>query len=158
MSAAERAQKRDDELDNYEVSLGLPRTFPQENLNQATRLLSLTPTALRTMSAWELGEGAFVLTLFAGWLQRVTNKHKAQVKWAEESLRYLIGAKAAQLPFYNPQERLDVAIASNDAAQRIEQLRVEATLKLERISYLSANAKDLAMTLMSLKKEKGDRE
>ena len=149
----ERLNQIDALLDDYEQSSGLPAYAPMA-ATEVHHLLELSPQELRGMSAEEVGEAAYTLESFSFHLQRALNREQARVRFAEETVRYLIGPRMRNITAYNWEERRLLAVRQDDAAQKAEKLRVNAQLRVERLSYLSPKVERMASALIQLQMSK----
>ncbi len=142
---AEAKQKvATEKLDEFEVTQGLPETISFKAVNEATRLLAIEPAVILKMSKEEKEQASIILRLYSFHLQRLANREQAKVTQAKEGINKAIRGIVAGCKGYSFDERKLVAIAGNDAAQKYDQLRVQAQLKLDRLSYLSMKVMDVA--------------
>lgn len=109
---------------------------------------------LRKLSAVECAESAFVLGQYAHRLQQARNREQARVTWAEQSIRRLIASKVNNYKGVSFEERRLQAVKGDDAAQKLDAIRVKAQLRIDRVSFLADKANDLAKSLLSLKNAK----
>jgi hypothetical protein len=117
------------------------------------------PAEVRRLAPVDLGYAALALSQFAFRLQRAVNRELARVTWAAESVRSVIARTVAKYPGYSFEERRLQAVRDNDVATRLDQIRVRAQLRVDRLSYLSGRASDMARTLLSIKNSRqGDRD
>jgi hypothetical protein len=149
-TSQQRLDETDRLLDEYERTLGLPAAFDKEVEREATRLLNLSPSVLRKMSAQECGEAAFTLRQFSRHLQRSVNREQARVAWCEENIDAIIAKEVHKYAGASFVERKLKAVRENEAAAKIDRLRVHAKLRVERVSFLAAKVGDEAEALKSL--------
>lgn len=147
-----RAEAVGDELDAFERASGLPGACPAEVENESRRLLALPPAALKRLTAAECGEAAFTLMQFAFYVQRAVNRQQARARWADESIRRMVAPRLGAVAGHSMDERRLLAVRESDAATRADRLRVEALLRLDRLSYLAGRVHEVARALMSLQK------
>lgn len=154
-SATERLAELEQRLEEYEKRIGLP-TFglAEEVQEEATRLLKLTPKELRKMSAVECSEAAYTLQQFSNQLQEAMNREQGRVRWANENIDKMIATVVHQVPGYKYEERRAKAVRANDAASKIDEIRVQAQMRIERLNFRSAKVTDMARTLMGLSNAK----
>lgn len=145
-----RLAESDGELDRFEHSLGLPLAPPLAMESEATRLLSLEPSALRAMSQVELAEGNFLLEQFAFHLQRAANRETGRLTWSSENLRRVLAPLLARQPGLSAEERRLAAVLQSPAARELEKMRVDAQRRLDRIAYLSTKVSALAGAMLQL--------
>lgn len=158
-----KVAKAEAALDDFERSIGLPPFglgLP-DTRGEAKSLLEMTPDRLRKMTAIECGESAFILEQFATHLQRALNRLQSRAKMADEAIRKLIRGKLKAQAGYSFEERRLQAIHGDAAAQEWETIRVQAQLKIERLSYLASKVNQQADRLGSLqfsKRKRGENE
>jgi hypothetical protein len=158
-AAEARLKEVDALLDDYERGLGLPTAFAKEIETEATALMNMPPAVLRKMSAVELGEAAFILRQFSFHLQRAVNRELSRVTWCEENIKAVIAKTVHTYRGVSFEERKLQAVRENDAAAKVDKLRVHAKLRVDRVSFLSAKAGDLSEMLKSLQfSKKGERQ
>ena len=151
----ERLAELDRILDEYESRLGIPVLTGEDAVTvEARRILSIAPQNLRKMSALDTAEAAFVMGQYAHRLQQAINREQARVTWATQSILKIIGNKVKDYRGVSFEERRLQAVRDNDSAIRLEEIRVKAQLRIDRVSFLSGKANDLAKTLLSLKNAK----
>jgi hypothetical protein len=159
-TADERLAELDRILDEYELRLGVPAlTGEDEVTTEARRVLDLPPSELRKMSAIDCGVAAHVMEQFGRRVQQAVNREQARVTWADRSINRIIAKKVNNYKGYSFEERKLQAINDDDAASKLDEIRVKAQLRIDRISYLAARASGQAKTLLSIKNSKqGDRD
>lgn len=157
-SADARLSQLDKILDEYEAGLGLPGMGFPEVEQEAQRLLTLSPAVLVKMTAVQCGEAAYCLRQFGFHLQRATNREQGRVSWAEESIKKAIAKSINQYKGVSFDERKMQAVRDNDAASKLDSIRVHAKLRLERVSHLAIRVSEMAKSLESLQfSKKGER-
>lgn len=157
LSIEEKLQRTDDSLDEYERALGIPLVGEDDVTQEARRIIGLSPSSLRCMSAIECGEAAFVLGQYTHRLQQAINREQARMTWAEEAIKKIIAKKLNQYRGVSFEERKMQAIQDDEAASKIDSIRVRSKLRIDRINYLSAKTENLIKSLMSIRSAKGGR-
>lgn len=133
----------------------MPQVCPRAVEVEATRLMSLEPLQVRSLSPQECGEAAFVLEQYALYIQRATNREAARAHRAEELLKKLLPSLLSGRREYMFDEKKMMAVAGSPQAVELERLRVEAVLKLDRLAYMSARISSLSKLLLNLQQTKG---
>jgi hypothetical protein len=152
-SSEERLRQIDALLDDYERSLGLPAGTPPMQ-SEATKLLEMEPSLLRKLTPEQAGEAAVILSVYAFHLQRAVNKEQSRVAWAEESIRKAITAQVGQQRGSSFEERKMLAVRGDDAASKLDRIRVQARLRVERLAFLARQAEAIVRSLLSLQQAK----
>lgn len=149
-SVEERLAEADAALDRFEHGMGIPAVGEDEVTLESRRWLAMPPSLLKKLSAVECGEGAYVLGQYAHRLQQACNREQGRLTWANESIKRVIAKVINNYKGVSFEERRLQAVRDNDAARALDAARVKAQLRLDRISYLSGKANDMAKTLLSL--------
>lgn len=137
-------------LDEYERGVGLPAHLNAEVEQEARAVLNMRPAELRKLTAVQCGEYAFLLRQFAAHVQRSCNRESARIRWADESIKKVIGKSVGQYRGVSFEERKIQAVADNDAAQKLDRIRVNSALRVERLNYMATKVGDMADALKSL--------
>jgi hypothetical protein len=142
----------DSNLDSFLEKLGVNSNFTEDDVGvESRRWLNLSPSQLRKCSLNEVGEGAYVLSQLAFRLQIAMNRENARMKWAEESIKKIISPVIGQYVGTTYDERRVAAIRDNDAANKLDKVRVDSMAKGERLLFLSSKVESMSRSLMSLK-------
>ena len=156
-SVEQRLEQLDKALDDFERPLGIPGVSEDEVTKESRRILSLSPSVLRKLTAIECVEAAFILGQYAHRLQQAVNREQARVDWAEESIKKIIARTINNYKGISYEERKMQAVRDNDAASKLDTIRVKAKLRIDRVSYLANKADNMIKALMSLKNAKSGR-
>jgi hypothetical protein len=157
--ADERLAETDSGLDGFERGLGVPALAGEDEVTvEARRLLGMAPSAVRKMGAVECGESAYVLGQFAFRLQQAQNREQGRVTWATEAVKRTIAPRVDKYSGYSFEERKLKAVRDDEAASKLDAIRVRAQMRLDRLSFMAARADGLVKTLLSLKNTKGNRD
>jgi hypothetical protein len=105
---------------------------------------------VRKWTAQNCGEAAYCLRQFSFRLQQAFNRESARVKWCNESIDAIIAPILMEYRGYSFDERKVQAVRDNDAAKKFDELRVKASLRMERLLYLSTKVSEMAKTLEAL--------
>jgi len=143
-------EKIDRTLDNYEKELGIRLELD----NEATKLLNITKEELASFSAEECGISAYILSKFAFFLQKSYNKERARITWAEETIKTVICHQTPQYKSYSYEERRLQATRNDEHARKLDDIRMYAKQRSDRIAYLSTRTDFMAKTLLDLQQTK----
>lgn len=151
MKTRDLAELVDKRLDEFEENTGLQKSIIREETeNEVAKLLTMTPGDLREMDAVACAEAAVLLEEFAFHIQRAENRQKTRVNWANARIEKMIAPNLHKQPGYSHEERRAKAISQDDAAMATEQERLNAAVRLDRISYLSNRISTMAKRLAEL--------
>jgi hypothetical protein len=137
-------------LEDFESTQGLNYPPAQGSTNEVHRFLGMEPSALGRLSRQELALGAAVLSQYAIHLQKSFNKEKARQTTAQHLLDKLIGLEATRQRGASKEERRALAIRASPDAQALEDVRVHAQARLERLDNQSYRVSELARRLEQL--------
>lgn len=143
MTVDEELQKTLKYLDEYEARCWLPTSVNENTINLATDILN-TDFSSFTKTPDECAECSVILAQYAFNLQRVINKDKSQLLWADERIMKIIAPRLKMQQAYNFNERKTCAIAEDVVATRLLKLKIESELRLTRIESLYFCVKNLS--------------
>lgn len=106
------------------------------------------------MSPEECGEAAIILLFFSAHLQRAINKEMTRVRWADERIKRLIAHRLSFQKGYGFEERRLTAIQENGEAQKLEQIRVHALIRQDKIGFLANKVEALSKAFGWLQQSK----
>lgn len=154
-TAEERQSNLDAVLAHYEKNLGLRDNVPP---HEADEFMHMDRAALKQLSAEDCNEGYYILQRYAMYLQREVNKEQSHLTWADSTLNLAIVEECGQYKGsnYTPyEERRLLAIRGNEFARKLERLRMNAQLRIDRLSYIAADVHKIANALLEIKQTKG---
>ncbi len=114
------------QLDQWIKALGLPQHQPSNN--EIETILGFTRATLTERSSIDLSEDTVILAQYALFLQQKTNECKTFIKWSSSITNYLNG----------------------DDRSKLHQWIKKATLRLERISYLTRRIEMIGQSISGL--------
>lgn len=150
----EKVSDLDTILDTFELSCGLPSVGHKDLETEAKRLLESPPEITSKMSSEQCGEAAITLQKFAFFLQKTVNRESSKMKWAEATMLKTISGDILFQKGYGFEERKLAAIKNNDAATKLQNLKIKHELRAERICYLSSKIESLSKAFLELQKSK----
>jgi len=152
----EEIQYWDNILDEYETSLGLSKysdthSFTEQELNE---YFSMNRDAIEKLNPEDCAQIAYRLAQYAFFLQRTINREIARYNWADESIKEVIAPEINNYKGYGYIEKSYQAIKQNDRASGLNSIRKYAKQRIDRLSYLANNIKNLSDVIMSVQKNK----
>jgi len=151
-SVATRLTNKEAELQAFEEECAIPGDCPIEVENEAKRILTMTPDVLRKYSAQACNEATFILNQFAFFLQKALNLEQGRINWAEENLKRMVLKQ--NIAGYGLEDKKMKLIKEDDAAEALDNIRVQATFKKGRIAFLDDKVKEMAKSLAGLANSK----
>lgn len=142
-------------LDEYESSLGIPASIANaESSNELNSYLSMNRDAIEKLTPEDCFQIAYRLGQMAFHIQRSVNREIARHNWAEDSLKLVIADDINNYKGYGYMEKLYQAIKNNDKANSLHKIQKYAKQRIDRLSYLSNNLKNLSDILLSIQRNK----
>lgn len=156
MNTKEQVEQWDKVLDEYESSIGLGQytdsnNFTNEELN---KYFTMTRDEIEKQSPDSCSEIALRLSQYAFFIQRTLNREIARHNWAEESIKETIADEINNYKGYGYAEKSLQAIKHNEKASALNKIKKYAKQRMDRLSYLANNIKNLSDILMSINKNK----
>lgn len=141
-------------LDEYENSVGMKLDFTQDDVNENESLLAVSLSRAKNLTPRECGEYAVALQRYATYLQKLINKEQSRVTWAEESIKKIIAPRLQQQRGSSYEERKMSAIRENDAAQKLDRIRVNAQIRINRLGFLPTRIDAIARALGNMQQRR----
>ena len=91
---------------------------------------------------------------FAFHIQRTLNREIARHNWAEETIKETIADDINNYKGYGYIEKSYQAIKHNDKASGLNKIKKYAKQRMDRLSYLANNIKNLSDILLSIQRNK----
>jgi hypothetical protein len=154
--AKEELQYWDKILDEYEKTLSLP-TYAAGCAVTETEMnsyLGMSRDEIEKLGPEDCAQISYRLSQFAFYLQRSLNREIARYNWAEESIKEAIADEVNNYKGYGYIEKSLQAIKHNDKASSLNQIKKYAKQRMDRLSYLANNIKNLSDILLSIQKTK----
>lgn len=149
VSLKEQLANLDQILDEYEKSHG----FTIRNENNIEKYLNLSIDELRKMTNSEIGEAAYSLSRYSVYIQKQHNIETVRMNWAEHRIKKIISKELIQYKnVYSYEERKQLAIANNDVAVKLDDIRNYAKARSDRIAFISSKINEMAKYLIELQK------
>lgn len=152
----EEVQYWDSILDEYEKSIGLGKyseshSFTEQELNE---YFSMTRDSVEKLTPEDCSQIAYRLAQYSFFLQRTINREIARYNWAEESIKDVIADEINTYKGYGYIEKSAQAIKHNDKASGLNSIKKYAKQRIDRLSYLANNIKNLSDIIMLVQRNK----
>lgn len=156
MNTKEQVDEWDRILDEYENSIGLGKYsnthgFTDDEIN---RYFSMTRDAIEKLPPEDCSLVALRLAQYSIFLQRTINRDIARYNWAEETIKETIADDINNYKGYGFVEKSLQAIKHNEKASALNKIKKYAKQRMDRLSYISGNIKNLSDILMMVYKSK----
>ncbi len=139
-------------LDEYECTLGLPKYKSLENDDkfraELEGYLHMDRTTIEALTPDTCSEISLRLNQFAFNIQRSQNREKARMKWAISYAKRIVARDLND--GWSFEEKFLKAVANNDAAQKLIQIRDYCEQRMDRLDFLSQSLKELANSFKSI--------
>ena len=145
----------DEILDSYENELGLSTytrdSVPEQELQE---YLTMTRDTIEKLNPEDCAQIAMRLGQFAFHIQRTLNREIARHNLAEETIKETIADDINNYKGYGYIEKSYQAIKHNDKASGLNKIKKYAKQRMDRLSYLANNIKNLSDILLSIQRNK----
>jgi hypothetical protein len=138
-------------LDEYEGKIGLPQTSFENK--DAQKYLEMSRDQLEKITAEECAEAAYYLNNLSYHIQKAINRESAKLNWTNSTLKRYISDKVSQYRGSWEQQEMQ-AIKNDQYADRLNQVRVWSQLRIDRLSYITNNLKNLSDVLLNIQRAK----
>jgi len=152
----EQVEQWDSVLDEYESHLGMGSYskivgFDEEELN---KYFTMSRDTIEKQTPEDCAQIAYRLGQYAFFIQRTVNREIARHNWAEETIKETIANEINNYKGYGFVEKSLQAIQNNDKATSLNKIKKYTKQRIDRLSYLSNNIKNLSDILLSIQKTK----
>jgi hypothetical protein len=152
----EQVEEWDKVLDEYEKSIGLGSylsntQFDEEELNN---YFTMSRDYIEKITPEDCAQIAYRLAQYGFFLQRTLNREIARHNWAEETTKETIADEINNYKGYGFVEKSLQAIKHNDKAQALNKIKKYAKQRMDRLSYLANNIKNLSDVILAVQKTK----
>lgn len=155
MNTKEQVKEWDKVLDDYEKSLGLGEyltsNFTDDELNS---YFTMSRDAIEKLNPEDCAQIALRLGQYAFFVQRTLNREIARYNWSEESIKETIADDINNYKGYGYIEKSYQAIKHNDKASALNKIKKYAKQRMDRLSYLANNIKNLSDILLLVQRNK----
>ena len=142
-------------LDSYENNIGVPRyvsdAMPESELQD---YLTMNRDVLEKLNPEDCAQIAMRLAQFAFHIQRTVNREIARHNLAEETIKEVIANEINNYKGYGYVEKSYQAIAGNERASALNNVKKYAKQRIDRLSYIANNLKNLSNILIAINKTK----
>jgi hypothetical protein len=150
--AVGRSKKRDNNIQNYEVKVGLP-SLP-ENKDRCS-WLEITGQEVSKMSPDELDEAATDLAAYGIYIQRTLSKERGILRWLDSRINLSIASELNNYTgYYSHDQRRAVAVVNNSYAKELEEMKINSQLKVDLLDGLTFQINQLCRVLLEAKNKK----
>lgn len=154
-TAKELVEYWDGVLDSYEKNMGLPTyasdAMPESELQE---YLTMNRDVLEKLNPEDCAQIAMRLGQFAFHIQRTVNREIARHNWAEETIKEVIANEINNYKGYGYVEKSYQAIAANERASALNNVKKHAKQRIDRLSYIANNVKNLSDILIAINRTK----
>jgi hypothetical protein len=148
LSLKEQMDQLDTILNQYEQSLGL--VIKQDS--NIEKYINLGLDEIRKMPTVELAEVSYILSKYSMYIQKQHNIEMVRMNWAEHRIKKIISKELTQYKYSSYDERKQLAIANNEVAQKLDDIRNYAKARSDRISFISSKLNEMSRSLNELQK------
>jgi len=151
--AKEQLAKIDTVLDEYELSLGLPKFIDGFHDDTAKQYLQLSRNQIEKLTPDQCSEAALLLASLSFHLQRSYNREIARINWANKTLKSCIAGKEQSYKG-SWESQFNQAVKENGYTSKIDDIQRYAQQRADRINYLSSSIKNISDIFLNVQKSK----
>lgn len=156
MNTKEQVAEWDRVLDEYENSIGVGQydshnKFSEDELNS---YFTMNRDSIEKLTPEDCAQIAMRLSQYALFVQRTLNREIARHNWAEETIKETIADEVNNYKGYGYIEKSLQAIKHNDKANSLNKIKKYARQRMDRLSYIANNIKNLSDILLAVQKTK----
>ena len=155
-TSKEDLQYWDKILDEYEQSLGLPEYAAATSISESeiNTYLTMSRDEVEKLTPEDCAQISYRLGQFSFHLQRSLNREIARYNWSDESIKETIADEINTYKGYGYIEKSAQAIKHNDKASSLNNIKKYAKQRIDRLSYIANNIKNLSDIIMAVQKTK----
>ena len=152
----EQVEEWDRVLDEYENIIGLAPYIKLTGFDddELTVYFTMKRDSVEKLTPEDCAQIAYRLGQYAFFIQRTVNREIARHNWAEETIKETIANEINNYKGYGFVEKSLQAIQNNDKATSLNKIKKYTKQRIDRLSYLSNNIKNLSDILLSIQKTK----
>lgn len=156
MNTKEQVSEWDKVLDEYENTLGftsyeMHNKFSDDELNL---YFTMNRDSIEKLTPEDCAQIAMRLSQYSLFIQRTLNREIARHNWAEETIKETIADEINNYKGYGYIEKSLQAIKHNDKANSLNKIKKYAKQRMDRMSYIANNVKNLSDILLAVQKTK----
>ena len=146
-----------------QVSLGVDEYFEKIKLKTKppdgilSKILEMPHAELRTLSAEECGEYAFVLSQYRIFLQKEINYHESKIRWADDNLKYFVWNSGLPvcLNTYIPLDEKAAYLAKHhNNTKQLLKMQTQARVIFGNLNSMTQHLDSMTRVLLSLQQSK----
>jgi hypothetical protein len=155
-TAKEELHHWDKILDEYENGIGMPSYTSNGGISEEeiNTYLSMSRDQIEKLSPEDCAQIAYRLTQFSFHVQRTINREIARLNWSEEVIKETIADEINEYKGYGYIEKSYQAIKHNEKASALQNIKKYAKQRIDRLSYIANNLKNLSDIMLSIQKTK----
>jgi len=154
-TAKEELQYWDTILDEYEKSISIPLYSPSVlSESELNDYLSMNRDSIEKLTPEDCAQIAYRLAQFAFHIQRTLNREIARYNWSDETIKETIADEINSYKGYGYIEKSLQAIKHNDKANSLNNIKKYAKQRIDRLSYIATNVKNLSDIILAVQKTK----
>jgi len=142
-------------LDEYESSIGLPLINQNtENSEELSGYLNMSRDVIEKLTPEDCAQIAYRLGQMSFHVQRTLNREIARHNWAEDTAKMVVSEELNNYKGYGYIEKFYQAVKNNEKASSLHKIQKYAKQRMDRLSYLANNLKNLSDIMLSIQRNK----
>jgi hypothetical protein len=140
-------------LNDYSQSLGLNAIAFN---NESEKALNLTANEIKQLTPEEISIQSYILAHYSTFLQKEINRQTAKLKWANHNISVIVAKVGANYgdKWVKYEERKMLVVGDNEYAKILSDIALQASIRVEELSFLSSRISAMSDILDELHKTK----
>jgi hypothetical protein len=138
-------------LDIYERTVGLANIGVKDEVDG---YINLSILELNKMSAEECGNAAYIIEQRAYHVQMQLNKEVARITWADDLIEKAVLPRMNNYKAFKDEDKMKLAIQDDDYTKKLQEIKIYARMRIDRLSFMANRLNNLANKLDSLQQTK----
>jgi hypothetical protein len=153
LKTEEKWKQAEEILNDYSKSLGLSSISLN---NESEKALNLTGDEIKKLTPEEISIQSYILAHYATFLQKEINRQSAKLKWANHNIGIVVAKVGSNYgdKWVKYDERKMLVIGDNEYAKILSDIALQATVRVEELSFLSSRISAMSEILDELHKTK----
>lgn len=148
-----KLEKRQELLDEYEKSIGLPANKEPGSITELEEYLTMSRPQIEALDTKTAIAISIRLAQFAFYFQRTINREKANKTWAEAELARVICKEVLQYNQYTP-NKTELVCSENLVARELREIVIYAKQRINVLEDIASQFRNLGYVISLVVKNK----
>lgn len=154
-SVDERLKEITQALESYEKTLNMPPPVSPLSEEEVQHFFTMSRDEIEAMSSSQCAAVAYQLAQYGLYIQRMSNRERSRVTWAENSLKAVIAKSLDSYSQYMKHEaKVELICCENESARKLKNVISYSEQRFERLTYTAQGIKYLADIMINNQRAK----